>query len=71
MMINYDLFQFTFIFAIKLTDWPTCRLAVIIELADCSFNPVLEDLGQPPNEVVLNESRNAHVSAANSQGEIL
>ena len=31
---------------------------------------VLEDFGQPPNEVVLNESINAHVSAVNSQGEI-
>ena len=66
MMINYVLFQFTFKFASKLTDWLTWR-AGTIQLADRSFNPVLEwqnvssrrsmggELGERPNELVLDE----------------
>ena len=82
MMINYVLFQFTFQFANKLTDWLT-RRAGIIELADRSFNPVLEwqkvssrksmgrELSQPPNELVLDERIYSYISVVNSRGEII
>ena len=82
MMINYVLFQFTFQFANKLTDWLTWR-AGIIKLADRSFNPVLEwqkvssrksmgrELGQPPNELVLDERIYSYISVVNSRGEII
>ena len=79
MMINYVLFQFTIKFGGKLTDrlnWP----AGIIELADRSFNPVLEwqkvsstrpmegALGEPPNELVFDREIYPPKSAVNSHG---
>ena len=82
MMINSVLFQFTLKFGGKLTDrliWP----AGTIELPDRSFNPVLEwqnvssrksmggELGELPNELVLDEEINSRVSAVNSHGEII
>ena len=82
MLINYVLFQFTIKFGGKLIDrlnWP----AGIIELADRTFNPVLEwqqvssrksmggELGQPPNELVFDEKLISHISAVNSHGEII
>ena len=81
MLINSVLFQFTLEFGGKLTDrlnWS----AGIIELADRSFNPVLEwqkvsskksiggELSQPPNEpLVLDEEIISYTSAVNSHGE--
>ena len=82
MMINYVLFQFTIKFGGKLTDrlnWP----AGIIELADRSFNPVLEwqkvsstrpmegALGEPPNELVFDREIYPPKSAVNSHGQIV
>ena len=83
MMINYVLFQFTFKFASKLTDWLTWR-AGMIQLADRSFNPVLEwqnvssrrsmggELGERPNELVLDERiYYSYISAVNSHCETI
>ena len=82
MMINNVLFLFTFQMSRKPTDWLTWRVG-IIELADRSFNPVLEwqkvaskksmggELGQPPNELVLDEEICPSSSAVNSRGEIV
>ena len=82
MMINNVLFLFTFQMSRKPTDWLTWRVG-IIELADRSFNPVLEwqkvaskksmggELGQPPNELVLDEEICPCSSAVNSRGEIV
>ena len=83
MLINYVLFEFTIKFGGKLTDrliWP----AGIIELADRSFNPVLEwrkvsstksiagELVQPPSQpLVLDEEISPRLSAVNSHGEII
>ena len=84
MLINYVLFQFTFKFSSKAADrvnWP----AGIIELADRSFNPVLEwekvssrksmdgELGEPPNVLVLDEGicRWVGLLAINSHGKII
>ena len=82
MMINCVLFQFTIKFGGKPTDrlnWP----AGTIELPDRSFNPVLEwqnvssrksmggELGERPNEVVLDEVIDRRFSAVNSHGEII
>ena len=82
MMINYVLFRLTFKFASKLTDWLTWR-AGTIQLADCSFNPVLEwqnvssrrsmdgELGERPNELVLDEGIYSYISAVNSHCETI
>ena len=82
MMINYVLFQFTLKFGGKFTNrlnWS----AGTIELADRNFNPILEwqnvssrksmggELGQPPNELVLDEVICASTSAVNSHGEVV
>ena len=82
MMINRVLFQFTMIFDSKRTDglnWP----AGTIKLPDRSFNPVLEwqnvssrksmggELGERPNELVLDEEIATWYSAVNSHGEII
>ena len=82
MLINYVLFQFTLNYGGKLADrlnWP----AGIIELADRSFNPVLEwqkvsltesmgeEFGPPPNELVLDERINPPKSVVNAHGEII
>ena len=83
MMINSVLFQFNFKFDGKRTvtvlNWP----AGTIELPDRSFNPVLEwqnvssrksmggELGERPNELVLDEEIGTWLSAVNSHGEII
>ena len=82
MMINCVLFQFTFKFDSERSDilnWP----AGTIELPDRSFNPVLGwqnvssrksmggELGERPNELVLDEEIDTWCSAVNSHGEII
>ena len=84
MLINRVLFQFTLKFGGKLTDrltWP----AGAIELADRSFNPVLEwqkvslrksmtvggELGQPPNKLLHDDEIYPRLSAVSSRGEIV
>lgn len=83
MLINYVLFQFTFKFGSEFTDrvlWP----AGIIDLADRSFNTVLEwqkvssrksmrdELGEPPiKQLLLSERRFPWFCAVNSRGEIV
>ena len=83
MMINSVLFQFNLKFDGKRTvtvlNWP----AGTIELPDRSFNPVLEwqnvssrksmggELGEGPNELVLDEGISTYLSAVNSHGEII
>ena len=82
MMINYVLYQFTLKFGGKITDrlnWP----AGIIELADRSFNPILEwkkvsstksmegEVGKRPNKLVFDKGIYPAKSAVNSHGEII
>ena len=82
MMINSVLFQFTWKFDSKRSDrlnWS----ARTIELPDRSFNPILEwqnvssrksmggELGERPNELVLDEEIDSRCSAVNSHGEII
>ena len=82
MMINSVLFHFTWKFDSKRSDrlnWS----ARTIELPDRSFNPVLEwqnvssrksmggELGERPNELVLDEEIDSRCSAVNSHGEII
>ena len=81
MLINYVLYQFTFKFS-QSTDrlnWPAGK----IELGDRIFNPVLEwekvsskksmggELGERPNELVLDERIYPSFCAVNSHGEII
>ena len=82
MLINYVLFQFTFKFSSKAADRVHWQ-AGIIELADRSFNPVLEwekvssrksmggELGEAPNVLVLDEEIYPRLSTLNSHGEII
>ena len=82
MLINYVLFQFTFKFSSRAADRVIWQ-AGIIELADRSFNPVLEwekvssrksmggELGEAPNVLVLDEEIYPRLSTVNSQGEII
>ena len=82
MLINYVLYQFTFKFSSKPTDWVNWP-AGIIELADRSFNPVLEwekvssrksmggELGERPNVLVLDELIHPWIFTMNSHGEII
>ena len=82
MLINFNLFQFTLKFGGKLSDRLNWQ-AGIIELNDRSFNPVLEwkkvssrksmggELGQTPNELVLEEEIYPWLSVVNSHGEIV
>ena len=82
MMINSVLFQFTLKFDSKFTDrldWP----AGTIDLPGGSFNPVLEwqnvssrksmggELGERPDELVVDEVIDRRLSAVNSRGEII
>jgi hypothetical protein len=79
MMINYVVFKYVSKFSSKYTSafvWPT------IELADRSFNPILnwqevstrksmgDELTQLPNRLILNTTIFPHCSAVNSHGDV-
>jgi hypothetical protein len=79
MMINYVVFKYVSKFSSKYTSasaWPT------IELADRSFNPILNwqevstrksmgnELTQLPNRVILDTTTRPHTSAVNSHGDV-
>ena len=80
MLINYVLFQYVSKFSSKFSTmlaWPT------IELADRSFNPILDwqeistrksigdELTQLPNGLILNEEMDPRNSAVNSHGDVI
>ena len=79
MMINYVVFKYVSKFSSKYTSasaWPT------IELADRSFNPILnwqevstrksmgDELTQLPNRLILDTTIHPHPSAVNSHGDV-
>ena len=79
MMINYVVFKYVSKFSSKYTSafvWPT------IELADRSFNPILnwqeistrksmgDELTQLPNRLILNTTISPYPSAVNSHGDV-